>query len=148
MSDQKKLPALYSAIDIRIEAYELERISRLRQMTKKIEWLKMKRFFIAALVSGVMITVIYFILGYLHLLPSTNQGSFLLSFFGTALLLVLNDLFAVFLYKDRIMEKKIEICNLLASDHAYRDTLESLKQRDPELAKRIYRMKFVTGEPA
>jgi len=146
MSAETTIPELYKAEDIRREATELERVSRLRQMTDRIEWLRTGYFVVAGPISVVLFLSIYFVLSVLHYLPQTNQISFLLGFFGLAMTYALTALALEWLsFRDRMYDKVCEMRNLFAFNEDYRDTLENLKQRDPALAKRICRMKFVTG---
>lgn len=147
MSAQNKIQALYLAEDIRREAYELERIARLRQMTEKIEWLRSGYYILALPVSLVISAVVCLVLGYVDFLPSTKQACF---FMGVMIMVIVYLLTGLVLeksiFRDRLYDKACEMRNLLAIDRSYRETLERLKQDDPALAKRICRMKFVTGE--
>lgn len=145
MSSRVKIPELYDAPDIRREAKELERISRLRRMITEIEWLSVGRLVWAGPISLALTAVIGASMSVLHLKMQANDALLLL---GLVLLMayVLSAIaLGGFYFGDHLWDSSCEMRKLIAVDKSYRDTLENLKQRDPALAKRIHR---ITGEPA
>lgn len=150
MSAQKKIPELYKAEDIRREAYELERMAQLRGSVKKLRKLNVLPFVLALLISVAIIGAIYGLLVIFHQLPSPLVPQpLILVVIGllpvyTGVALSLHKFHFEELYYDEVERLR----RLFLKDHGYWDALNRMDEEYPAVAKKIRRMKYVTGEVA
>lgn len=140
MRAQEKIPELYKAEDIKREAGELERISRLRRMTTEYERLRVGRFVWAGPISLALTAVAGASMSVLHLKMQKNDALLLLGLVLLMAYVISAIALGGFYFGNRLWHRACKMRELLAVDKRYRDALENLKQRDPALAKRIYRI--------
>ncbi|MDD5725860.1 MAG: hypothetical protein PHC53_00400 [Patescibacteria group bacterium] len=147
MSAQKKIPELYDAEDIRREACELERMAQLRGSVKKLRKLTMLPFVWAMLISVVIIGAAHGLLVVFYQLPSALVPQlvvFSLTFVYTCVVLSLQK----FCFEEPYYDEVERLRRLFLKDHGYWDALNRMDKEYPAVAKKIRRMKYVTGEVA
>ncbi|MFA6099709.1 MAG: hypothetical protein WC750_02380 [Patescibacteria group bacterium] len=149
MSSQQKIPELYKAEDIKREADELNRMARLRASVKKLRKLNVLPFVLALPLSAALVSFIYLVLSILPNEPYfSHQPLSAWALVSLCLYPIVQSTLHNTVFEGRRYDEIELLRRLFLRDHGYWDALKRMDKECPSVAKKIRRMRYVTGELA